>query len=62
MMWGKPPFSITDNCAIDVKNLAAAREWYKEKLALREAKNDREDDSGRPFADLYTSSEDIFLS
>jgi catechol 2,3-dioxygenase-like lactoylglutathione lyase family enzyme len=61
-MWGKPPFSIADNCALDVRNLAAAREWYKEKLGLQEAETDREEDSGRPFADLHISNYDTFLS
>jgi hypothetical protein len=51
-MWGGPPFFIPDNCTVDVRNLAAAREWYKEKLGLREAHDRTEDDSGRPFADL----------
>lgn len=61
-MWGKPPFSISDNCSVDVRNLAAVRDWYKEKLELREARNDREDDSGRPFADLHDSNDDTFVS
>lgn len=61
-MWGKPPFSIADNCGVDVRNLAAVREWYKEKLGLQEAETDREEDSGRPFADLHISNDDIFLS
>jgi catechol 2,3-dioxygenase-like lactoylglutathione lyase family enzyme len=61
-MWGKPPFSIADNEAIDVRNLAAALEWYKEKLGLHEAHTDREDDSGRPFVDLHVSGDDTFLS
>ena len=61
-MWGRPPFSISDNDAINVRNLAVAREWYKEKLGLRDAKTDREDDSGRPFADLHVSGDDTFLS
>jgi catechol 2,3-dioxygenase-like lactoylglutathione lyase family enzyme len=61
-MWGKPPFSISDNCAVDVRNLAEARAWYKEKLELREANNDREDDSGRPFADLCVSNDATFIS
>jgi catechol 2,3-dioxygenase-like lactoylglutathione lyase family enzyme len=61
-MWGSPPFSIADNCAIDVRNLSAAREWYKHKLGFREAKTDREDDSGRPFADLYLSNADTFVT
>ena len=61
-MWGKPPFYFADNDAIEVRNLAATREWYMEKLGLREASTDREEDSGRPFADLYISGADIFLS
>ena len=61
-MWGKPPFYIVDNCAVDVRNLAAAREWYKEKLGLHEANTDREEDSGRPFVDLHISNDDAFLS
>ena len=61
-MWGKAPFSIADNCAVDVRNLSAAREWYKEKLGLRETQTDREDDSGRPFADLKLSNDETFLS
>src|SRR5271157_570659 len=61
-MWGKPPFSIADNCAVDVQNLAAVCEWYKEKLVLHEAHDDREEDSGRPFVDLHISNDDTFLS
>src|SRR5258708_38055334 len=61
-MWGKPPFTIPDNYAIDVCNLAGLREWYKEKLGLQEATNDREEDSWRQFADLHISSDDTFLS
>ena len=61
-MWGKPPFSIPDNYAIDVRSLAGLREWYKEKLGLQEANNNREEDSGRPFADLHISNDDTFLS
>jgi len=61
-MWGKPPFSIPDNYAIDVRNLFGMREWYKEKLALQEVNTDREEDSGRPFADLHISNDDTFLS
>ena len=61
-MWGKPPFTIAENCAVDVLNLAAACEWYKEKLGLHEARNDREEDSGRPFTDLNISNDDKFLS
>jgi catechol 2,3-dioxygenase-like lactoylglutathione lyase family enzyme len=47
-MWGGPPFSIPDNRAIGVRSVAAAREWYKEKLGLREIHDRREDDSGSP--------------
>ena len=61
-MWGRPPFTIGDNCAVDVRNLDALRGWYKEKLGLREANNDREDDSGRPFTDLSISNDEPFLS
>ena len=61
-MWGKPPFSIADNCAVDVRNLAAACDWYKENLGFHEADTDREEDSGRPFKDLCISSDDTFLS
>ena len=62
-MWGKPPFDIAGNCAVDVRNLAAAKEWYIEKLGLHESKTDREEDSGRPFADLHISNyDDVFLS
>jgi catechol 2,3-dioxygenase-like lactoylglutathione lyase family enzyme len=61
-MWGKPPFYFAVNDAIEVRNLAAAREWYIEKLGLREARTDREEDCGRPFADLHVSGADIFLS
>jgi catechol 2,3-dioxygenase-like lactoylglutathione lyase family enzyme len=61
-MWGNPPFWISDNVAVDVRSLAVALDWYKEKLGLRDAKTSREDDSGRPFADLRVSGEDTFLS
>lgn len=61
-MFGKPPFVIADNCAVDVRNLAAARAWYKEKLSLRDSRTQREEDSGRPFADLCISSDDICIS
>lgn len=54
-MWGESPFWIPDNCAIDVRNLVAAREWYKEKLGLREIHDREADDSGRPFADVCVS-------
>lgn len=55
-MWGGPPFSIADNSAVDVRNLAAARQWCKDNLGFRDAKTDRQDDSGRPSADLYVSN------
>jgi catechol 2,3-dioxygenase-like lactoylglutathione lyase family enzyme len=61
-MWGRPPFSIADNCAIDVRNLAASREWYKETLGLREVPDDREEDSGRPFVDLRIANDNAFIS
>lgn len=51
-MWGKPPFYLGDNFAVEVLNLDAAHVWYKENLGLRDAPKDREDDSGRPFVDL----------
>ena len=53
---------IADNCAIDVRKLVAAREWYKEKLGLREAPKDREEDSARAFVDLRVSNHGPFLS
>jgi hypothetical protein len=43
-------------------SIAAVREWYKEKVGFREAPNNRHEDSGRPFVDLYISNDDIFLS
>jgi hypothetical protein len=46
-MWGKHPFVIADNCALDVRDLAAATAWYIDKL----------EDSGRPFVDLQTAKE-----
>jgi hypothetical protein len=61
-MWGKPPFTVAENCAVEVRNLVAACEWYKEKLRLREVETEREDDSGRPFTDLGISNDDTFLS
>jgi hypothetical protein len=61
-MWGKLPFFIADNSVVDVQNLIAAREWYKDKLALRDVETDREEDSGRPFADLCISNDDLFIS
>jgi catechol 2,3-dioxygenase-like lactoylglutathione lyase family enzyme len=61
-MFGKPPFVIPDNYAVDVRNLVAARAWYQEKLGLNETKIQREDDSGRPFADMCISKNDSVLS
>jgi catechol 2,3-dioxygenase-like lactoylglutathione lyase family enzyme len=61
-MFGKPSFTIPDECAIDVRNLSAARAWYMDKLGLTETKTDRDDDSGRPFADLSLSRSGPFLS
>lgn len=61
-MWGNSPFSIADNCAVDVQNLAASREWYKEKLGLRESHDRLADDSGRPFADLHLPNADTCIS
>jgi catechol 2,3-dioxygenase-like lactoylglutathione lyase family enzyme len=61
-MWGKPPFSIPDNYAVDVRNLVGARDWYKEKLGLNDSHAKRQDDSGRPFVDLQFSKNDAFLS
>jgi catechol 2,3-dioxygenase-like lactoylglutathione lyase family enzyme len=58
MMWGSPPFFIPDSCVVDVRNLSAARDWYKEKLSLQESHDRQEDDSGRPFADLCLSKHD----
>jgi catechol 2,3-dioxygenase-like lactoylglutathione lyase family enzyme len=60
--WSKPPFSISDNCAMDVRNLAAVRDWYEEKLGLRDALGEREEDSGRPFVDLHTPESEALLS
>jgi len=61
-MWGKHPFWISDNCVIEVRNLGAARDWYKKTFGLREASGEREDDSGRPFVDLRVSNDDTALT
>jgi catechol 2,3-dioxygenase-like lactoylglutathione lyase family enzyme len=62
-MWGRAPFSIAGNCAIDVRNLVQSREWYKDKLGLRETSEDREeDDSGRSFVDLHIGNDDAFIT
>jgi hypothetical protein len=53
-MWGKPPFSISDNSVLNVRNLINARDWYKQS----EVKMNRQEDSGRPFADLAISNDD----
>lgn len=61
-MWGKPRFVIADNCGVDVRNLPAAIEWYKDKLALHQSHDRKEDDSGRPFADLHVPRTDTLVS
>jgi hypothetical protein len=61
-MWGKSPFSVPDNYAIDVCNLAGLCEWCKENLGLQEAGTDQREDSGRPFVDLHISNDDTFRS
>ena len=61
-MWGKHPFWISDNCVMEVRNLGAARDWYKKTFGLREASGEREDDSGRPFVDLRVSNDDTALT
>ena len=61
-MWGNPPFTIADNCAVDVRDLASAREWYSSKLGLKVIKTDREDDSGLPFLDLGFEKDGAILS
>jgi len=61
-MFGKPPFVVPDNDAVDVRNLSSARAWYQNKLGLKEFPSDREDDSGRPFAELGISSSGGFLT
>ena len=61
-MWGRPPFSIGSNCAVDVRNLVASREWYAEKLGLRQSHDRKEDDSGRPFVDLRIGNDDTLVS
>jgi catechol 2,3-dioxygenase-like lactoylglutathione lyase family enzyme len=59
---GRPPFFVGDNYGIDVRNLAASRDWYKEKLGLREDHVRREDDSGRRFVDLKIGNDIICVS
>jgi catechol 2,3-dioxygenase-like lactoylglutathione lyase family enzyme len=61
-MWVKLPFTIADGYAVDVSDLRAAREWYKEKLGLQESREKREDDSGRPCADLVAAGDDGMIS
>lgn len=61
-MWGSPLFFIGDNCAVDVRDLSASRDWYKEKLGLRESRSPREEDSGRPFVDLCLSTDEPCIS
>ena len=45
-----------------MRNLAASRDWYKEKLGLREDHTRKKDDSGRPFVDLKIGGEDTCVS
>jgi hypothetical protein len=33
-MWGRPPFFIGNNYAIDVRSLVNSRNWYAEKLGF----------------------------
>lgn len=61
-MWGKPPFFIAANFSVEVRNLANARHWYKERLGLREASTSRKDGSGLPFVDLRVSKENEFIT
>jgi catechol 2,3-dioxygenase-like lactoylglutathione lyase family enzyme len=61
-MWGRPPFFIGNNYAIDVRNLVDSRNWYGEKLGFRETHDHKEDDSGRPFADLHFGNDETFVS
>jgi catechol 2,3-dioxygenase-like lactoylglutathione lyase family enzyme len=61
-MWGKPPFAIAENCAVDARQLSTLCEWYEEKLGLRDVHSDREEDSGRAFKDLSISRDQPFLS
>jgi catechol 2,3-dioxygenase-like lactoylglutathione lyase family enzyme len=58
---GKPPFRI-GSYGIDVRNLAASRDWYKEKLCLHEDYDRKEDDSGRPFVDLKIGDDNSCVS
>jgi catechol 2,3-dioxygenase-like lactoylglutathione lyase family enzyme len=61
-MWGKHPFWILDNCVMELRNLEAARDWYKKTFGLREASGEREDDSRLPFVDLRVSNDDTALT
>jgi len=61
-MWEKHPFWISDNCVMEVRNLGAARDWYKKTFGLREASGEREEDSGRPFVDLRVSNDETALT
>jgi len=47
---------------MEVRNLEAARDWYKKTFGWREASGEREDDSGRPFVDLSVSNDDTSLT
>jgi len=59
---GKPRVFLGNNQAVEVHDLSAAREWYKAKLGMCDAKTHREDDSGRSFADLCFSNDETILS
>lgn len=59
---GETSVWISDNCVIEVRNLGAARDWYKKTFGLREASGEREEDSGRPFVDLRVSNDDTALT
>ena len=45
-----------------MRNPGASRDWYADKLGFREAHDRKEDDSGRPFADLHIGNADTFVS
>jgi catechol 2,3-dioxygenase-like lactoylglutathione lyase family enzyme len=60
--FGKPPFEVADGYGIEVSNLEATRNWYKEKLGFRDAPEVDGDDSGRPFCGLKLSDDGTPLS
>lgn len=61
-MWGKSPYFVTDNVAIAVRSLSLGKDWYREKLGLREIATDRVDDSGLPFVDMQLSKEQAVVT